>query len=190
VVVVRDAKLAEDIYFLQNAEGNALAPFDCFLLQRGLKTLQLRVDAQQRNAMAIAEFLAGDPRVERVFYPGLRCDPGYTLQHRQALGAGSVVSFTTRSVAAARAVAEQARMFQICVSFGSIHSTISLPGSMSHASVPPEIAHSRELPPELVRISVGIEDVGDLITDLNQALPQSSLTPADCGLAAQLGEER
>jgi cystathionine beta-lyase len=189
VVVVRDAKLAEDIYFLQNAEGNALAPFDCFLLQRGLKTLKLRVDAQQRNALAIAEFLEGDPRVERVFYPGLKSDPGYTLQHRQASGAGSVVSFTTRSVAAARAVAEQARMFQICVSFGSLHSTISLPGSMSHASVPPEIAPSRELPPELVRISVGIEDVGDLITDLDQALPQSILTSADCGLAAQLDEE-
>ena len=190
VVVVRDAKLAEDIYYLQNAEGNALAPFDCFLLQRGLKTLKLRVDAQQRNALAIAEFLAGDPRVERVFYPGLKSDPGYTLQHRQASGAGSVLSFTTRSVAAARAVAEQARMFQICVSFGSLHSTISLPGSMSHASVPPEIAASRELPPELVRISVGIEDVGDLIADLDQALPQSILTPADCGLATQLGEER
>jgi cystathionine beta-lyase len=186
VVVVRDAKLAEDIYYLQNAEGNALAPFDCFLLQRGLKTLKLRVDAQQRNALAIAEFLAGDPRVERVFYPGLKSDPGYTLQHRQASGAGSVVSFTTRSVAAARAMAEQARMFQICVSFGSLHSTISLPGSMSHASVPPEIAASRELPPELVRISVGIEDVGDLISDLDQALTQRILKSAERGLATQV----
>jgi cystathionine beta-lyase len=190
VVVVRDEKLAEDIYLLQNAEGNALAPFDCFLLQRGLKTLKLRIDAQQHNALAIAEFLAGDPRVKRVFYPGLKSDPGYTLQHGQASGAGSVLSFTTRSVAEAHAVAEQARMFQICVSFGSIHSTISLPGSMSHASVPPEIAASRELPPELVRISVGIEDAGDLIADLDKALPQSNLTPADYGLAAQLGEER
>jgi cystathionine beta-lyase len=188
VVVVRDEKLAEDIYLLQNAEGNALAPFDCFLLQRGLKTLKLRVDAQQRNALALAEFLAGDPRVKRVFYPGLKSDPGYALQHRQASGAGSVLSFTTRSVAAAHAVAEQARMFQICVSFGSIHSTISLPGSMSHASVPPEIAASRELPPELVRISVGIEDASDLIADLDKALPQSILTSADCGLAARLGE--
>jgi cystathionine beta-lyase len=191
VVVVRDQKLAEDIYFLQNAEGNALAPFDCFLLLRGLKTLKLRMDAQQRNALAVAEFLAGDPRVERVFYPGLRSDPGYALQHRQATGAGSVLSFTTtRSAQAAHAVAEQARMFQICVSFGSLHSSISLPGCMSHASVPPEIAISRKLPPELVRISVGIEDAGDLIADLDQALPQSILTPADCGLATQLAEER
>ena len=104
VVVVRDLKLAEDIYFLQNAEGNALAPFDCFLLLRGLKTLKLRVDAQQRNAVAVAGFLAADPRVERVFYPGLKSDPGYALQHRQASGAASVLSFTTRSMEAARAL--------------------------------------------------------------------------------------
>jgi cystathionine beta-lyase len=170
VVVVKDEDLAEDIAFLQNAEGNALGPFDCFLLQRGLKTLKLRVDAQQRNAQQIAEFLAADPRVERVFYPGLATHPDYELQRSQASGAGSVLSFTAHSVEAAKAGAERAKMFQICVSFGSIHSTISLPGCMSHASVPPEIAATRELPPQLVRISVGIEDAGDLIADLDQAL--------------------
>ena len=170
VVVVKDEDLAEDIAFLQNAEGNALGPFDCFLLQRGLKTLKLRVDAQQRNAQQIAEFLAADPRVERVFYPGLATHPDYELQRSQASGAGSVLSFTAHSVEAAKAIAERAKMFQICVSFGSIHSTISLPGCMSHASVPPEIAATRELPPQLVRISVGIEDAGDLIADLDQAL--------------------
>jgi cystathionine beta-lyase len=184
-VVVRDPKLAEDIYLLQNAEGNALAPFDCFLLLRGLKTLKLRVDAQQRNTLAIAEFLAADPRVEQVFYPGLKSDPGYSLQHRQASGAGSVLSFTTQSAAAARAVAEQARMFQICVSFGSLHSTISLPGCMSHASVPTEIAASRELPPELVRISVGIEDADDLIADLDRALPKPAPPRAEQCFATQ-----
>jgi cystathionine beta-lyase len=174
VVVVKDEKLAEDIAFLQNAEGNALSPFDCFLLQRGLKTLKLRVDAQQRNAQQIAEFLASDPRVEHVFYPGLATHPSYELQHSQATGAGSVLSFTAHSVEAAKIIAERARMFQICVSFGSIHSTISLPGCMSHASVPPEIAATRELPPQLVRISVGIEDAGDLLADLDQALDAAS----------------
>ena len=177
VVVVGDANLAEDIYLMQNGEGSALAPFDCFLLLRGLKTLKLRIDAQQRNALAVAEFLAADPRVERVFYPGLKSDPGYALQQQQASGAGSVLCFTARSAEAARAVAEQAKMFQICVSFGSMHSTISLPGCMSHASVPPEIAASRELPPELVRVSVGIEDADDLIADLDQALARSISTP-------------
>jgi cysteine-S-conjugate beta-lyase len=186
VVVVRDEKLAEDIYLMQNGEGSALAPFDCFLLLRGLKTLKLRIDAQQRNALDVAEFLAADPRVERVFYPGLKSDPGYARQLQQASGAGSVLCFTTRSTEAARAVAERAKMFQISVSFGSMHSTISLPGYMSHASVPPEIAASRALPPELVRVSVGIEDAGDLIADLDQALAQSISTPTDCGLAIPL----
>ncbi len=167
MVVVRDEKLGGDIAFLQNAEGNALAPFDCFLLQRGLKTLKLRLDAQQRNAQAIAEFLAADARVGHVFYPGLTHSP---LQRSQASGAGSVLSFTAHSTEAAKAIAENAKMFQICVSFGSVHSTISLPAAMSHASVPPEIAATRVLPPELVRISVGIEDSGDLIADLDQAL--------------------
>jgi len=179
IVVVNDAKLADDIAFLQNAEGNALAPFDCFLLQRGLKTLKLRVDAQQRNAQAIAEFLAADPRVDRVFYPGLARQLGSQLLQGQASGAGSVLSFTARSVEAAKAIAENAKMFQICVSFGSIHSTISLPGCMSHASVPPEIAATRELPPELVRISVGIEDSDDLIADLDQALASASCEQAE-----------
>ena len=190
MVVVRDAKLAEDIYFLQNAEGNALAPFDCFLLLRGLKTLKLRVDAQLRNALAVAEFLAADPRIARVFYPGLKSDPGYARQQQQASGAGSVLSFTTRSAEAARVVAERAKMFHISVSFGSMHSTISLPGCMSHASVPPEIAASRKLPPELVRVSVGIEDAGDLIADLDQALSHSISTPTGCGLATPLAEDR
>jgi cystathionine beta-lyase len=173
VVVVNDTKLAEDIGFLQNAEGNALAPFDCFLLQRGIKTLKLRLDAQTRNAQAIAEYLDSDPRVARVFYPGLTTNPDYTLQQSQASGPGSVLSFTARSVEAAKAFAERAAMFQICVSFGSLHSTVSLPGCMSHASVPPDIAATRSLPPELVRISAGIEDTDDLIADLDQALARS-----------------
>jgi len=190
VVVVRDEKLAEDIYLMQNGEGNALAPFDCFLLLRGLKSLKIRVDAQQSNALAVAEFLAADPRVERVFYPGLTRDPGYARQRQQASGPGSVLCFTTRSTEAARAVAERAKMFQICVSFGSMHSTISLPGCMSHASVPPEIAAARQLPPELVRVSLGIEDSGDLIADLDQALSQSIPQPTDRGLATPLAEDK
>jgi cysteine-S-conjugate beta-lyase len=173
VVVVRDANLAEDLYLMQNGEGSALAPFDCFLLLRGLKTLKLRVDAQQRNALSVAGFLAADSRVERVLYPGLKSDPGYALLQQQASGAGSVLCFTTRTAEAAREVAERAKMFHISVSFGSMHSTISLPGCMSHASVPPEIAAVRRLPPELVRVSVGIEDASDLIADLDQALSQS-----------------
>lgn len=179
VVVVKDDELAKQIYFLQNAEGNALGPFDAFLFLRGLKTLKLRLDCQQKNAQAIAEWLEAHPQVTAVNYPGLATSPGYLLQRKQARGAGAVLSFTTGSVEVSRRVVEAASMFSICVSFGSINSTISLPGCMSHASVPPEVGHLRDLPADLVRLSVGIEDSGDLIADLEQAFAASAIAPQD-----------
>jgi cystathionine beta-lyase len=177
VIVVKDDGLAKQIYFLQNAEGSALGPFDCFLFLRGLKTLKLRLDCQQKNAQVIAEWLEAHPQVTAVNYPGLATSPGYLLQHKQARGAGAVLSFTTGSVEASRRIVEATQMFSICVSFGSINSTISLPGCMSHASVPPEVGESRELPADLVRISVGIEDAGDLIADLEQAFAAATVSP-------------
>lgn len=179
VIVVKDAELAKQIYFLQNAEGNALAPFDAFLFLRGLKTLKLRLDCQQKNALTLAQWLEANPQVTSVNYPGLASFPGYLLQHKQARGAGAVLSFTTGSVEASRRIVEATRMFSICVSFGSINSTISLPGCMSHASVPPEVGKLRELPADLVRISVGIEDAGDLIADLEQAFAASTIDRQD-----------
>jgi len=181
VVVVKDQELAKQIYFLQNAEGNALGPFDAFLFLRGLKTLKLRLDCQQKNAHAIAEFLVAHPQVTSVNYPGLTTHPGNLLQRKQARGAGGVLSFTTGSSELSRRIVEAARMFSICVSFGSINSTISLPGSMSHASVPPEVGMLRDLPSDLVRISVGIEDAGDLIGDLDQAFASAALPAEDVG---------
>jgi cystathionine beta-lyase len=178
VAVVKDAELAKQIYFLQNAEGNAVAPFDAFLFLRGLKTLKLRLDCQQKNAQSIAEWLAAHPQVTAVNYPGLTTSPGYLLQRKQARGAGAVLSFTTGSVEVSRRIVEATRMFSICVSFGSINSTISLPGCMSHASVPPEVGELRELPCDLVRISVGIEEAGDLIADLEQAFTAAALEPS------------
>jgi len=174
VVIVKDAELGRQIYFLQNAVGNALGPFDSFLFLRGLKTLKLRLDCQQRNAQAIAEWLAAQPQVTAVNYPGLMTSPGYLLQRKQAQGAGAVLSFTTGSVEVSRGIVEATRMFSVCVSFGSVNSTISLPGCMSHASVPLEVAALRELPSDLVRISVGIEDAVDLIADLEQAFHSSA----------------
>jgi cystathionine beta-lyase len=169
-IVVKDEMIGEQVYFVQNAEGNALSPFDCFLLLRGIKTLKLRIDCQQRNAHAVARFLAAHPDVEHVYYPGLSNSPGYELQSLQARGAGAVLSFTTGSLELSKAIAEHAKLFRITVSFGSVNSSISLPGNMSHASVPPEVLAQRDLPSDLVRISVGIEDEGDLIADLEQAL--------------------
>ena len=178
-VVVKDDELAKQIYFLQNAEGNAIGPFDAFLFLRGLKTLKLRLDCQQKNAQAIAEWLEAHPQVTGVNYPGLASSSGYLLQRKQARGAGAVLSFTTGSVEVSRRIVEATTMFSICVSFGSINSTISLPGCMSHASVPPEVGKLRELPADLVRISVGIEDAGDLIADLGQAFAASALAPEE-----------
>lgn len=169
VVVVKDEELAKQFYFVQNAEGNGLAPFDCFLFLRGMKTLKLRLDCQQKNAQLLAEYLASHPEVRSVNYPGLRTSPGHHLQLGQTRGTGAVLSFTTGSLAVSKAIAESTQLFKICVSFGSINSTISLPGCMSHASVPPEVGALRQLPGDLVRISVGIEDADDLIADLNQA---------------------
>jgi cystathionine beta-lyase len=169
VVVVNNPVLAEHLGFLQNAEGNALGPFDCFLLLRGVKTLKLRLDCQQRNAAAIAQYLAAHQQVQHVFYPGLADHPGYELQRSQARGAGSVLSFTTGSGPISKAIAEETNLFRITVSFGSVNSSISLPGNMSHASVPLEVRALRDLPSDLVRISVGIEDEADLLEDLDRA---------------------
>ena len=169
-IVVKDAGLGDEIYFLQNAEGNALSPFDCFLLLRGLKTLKLRLDAQQKNALTIAQFLAGHKKVRSVLYPGLEASPFYKLQKQQARGSGAVFSFTTGSFDLARTIAERTKLFRIAVSFGSVNSTVSLPGQMSHASVPVELRSSRAIPEDLVRLSIGIEDADDLVEDLVQTL--------------------
>lgn len=175
VVVVKDEELAKEIYFVQNAEGNGLGPLDCFLFLRGVKTLKLRLDCQQHNAQRIAEYLSRHSRVLNVNYPGLQGSVGYGLQLKQARGAGAVLSFTTGSMELSKRVVEATRLFKICVSFGSINSTISLPGCMSHASVPPEVGALRELPCDLVRISIGIEDVDDLIADLEQAFASAGV---------------
>lgn len=180
-VVVKDPKLAEQIYFLQNAEGNGLGPFDSFLLLRGMKTLKLRLDCQQRNALAIAQYLQNHDCVKRVYYPGLQQDPSYELQRSQARGAGAVLSFTTGSVEISKLIAEQTRLFRVTVSFGSVNSSISLPLNMSHASVPADVLRQRELPADLARISAGIEDEEDLIEDLEAAFRmarESTLTEA------------
>ena len=170
-IVVKDKALAEQIYFIQNAEGNALGPFDCYLVLRGMKTLKLRIDCQQRNAQKVAEYLANHKSIQHVYYPGLKDSPGYELHRSQARGAGSVLSFTTGSIALSKAIAENSEMFRITVSFGSVNSSISLPGSMSHASVPPEVMAQRDLPSDLVRLSIGIEDEEDLLADLDRAIP-------------------
>lgn len=170
VLAVKGERLAKEIYFLQNAEGSGLAPNDCWLCYRGIKTMPLRVEKQQENAQKIAEFLASHPRVKKVNYAGLPGHPGRDLHYSQAKGAGSVFSFLTGSLALSKHIVETTKYFSITVSFGSVKSLISLPCFMSHASIPAAVRETRGLTEDLVRISVGIEDVNDLIADLDNAL--------------------
>jgi cystathionine beta-lyase len=169
-VVTDDPDLHRRLAFHQNAEGAGLAPFDAWLLLRGTKTLALRVERQCASAERLARFLAGHPRVERVFYPGLTEHPGHLVQRRQASGGGPVVSFTTGDPDRSRRLVEALGLFTIAVSFGSVHSTASLPRRMSHASVPPDLAARLAPPPDLVRLSIGVEDCDDLVEDLEGAL--------------------
>jgi cysteine-S-conjugate beta-lyase len=170
VVVARDAALAAELAFLQNAEGTALAPFEAWLVLRGLATLGVRLERAQASAQAVARFLAGHPRVRRVFYPGLAAHPGHDLHARQARGPGSVLSFQVGDGCVAREVVAAVGLFTIAVSFGSTRSAISLPCSMSHAAIPAAELTRRGLGPDLVRLSIGLEDPQDLIEDLDRAL--------------------
>ena len=168
-VVVADEDLAQELYLIQNGEGAGLSPFDSYLLLRGTKTLSLRLDRQQSNAEAIAELLDAHPAVDRVYYPGLANQRQLAIHRAQASGDGAVLSFVTGDAEFSRTVVEATKLFAITVSFGGVNSTISLPNYMSHASIPAHLRQQKSIPADLVRISVGAEDVDDLIDDLSQA---------------------
>jgi cystathionine beta-lyase len=170
IVVAANDALAVEIAFLQNAEGSALGPFDCFLLLRGLKTLKLRLDAQQKNAAAVVNYLKTCPALTAVSFPGDPDHAGYALQQQQASGPGALLTVRAGTRASAKALAESLQLFKIAVSFGSVTSTVSIPAAMSHASVPEEHRATRNIPDDLLRLSIGIEDTQDLIDDLAQAI--------------------
>jgi len=185
VLVVRDSELSQEIAFLQNAEGSALGPFDSWLLLRGLKTLGIRLDRAQENALRIARHLVRHPLVKRVHYPGLDDHPGHALHMRQARGGGALVSFETGDAELSRRVAESLELFTIAVSFGSVGSQVSLPACMSHKSIPAHVRAAHALSDDLVRLSIGIEDERDLIADLDQALERSSASSRGASLRAR-----
>lgn len=145
-----------------------MSAFDSFLLLRGTKTLALRINAQQANAQKIAEFLDG--LGFGVLYPGLPQHPGKAIHDKQAKGAGAVLSFRTDSVPLSEAIVNNCRLWGISVSFGCVNSLISMPCQMSHASIDPKVRKERNLPEDLIRLCVGIEDADDLIEDLKDAL--------------------
>jgi cystathionine beta-lyase/cystathionine gamma-synthase len=156
--------------FVQKSVGAILSPFDSFLVMRGIKTLAVRMDRHESNARAIVDFLVAHPKVQKVLYPGLPDHPGHEVHKRQASGFGSMISIEMGSFAAAKAMLDRMRVMAFAESLGGVESLISHPASMTHASVPAEQRAALGLTDSLVRISVGIEDVGDLLADLEQAL--------------------
>lgn len=169
-VVMNDAGLSERLKFLQNAAGAVLGPMDSWLVLRGVKTLAVRMRQHSENGMAVAKFLAGHPMVELVHYPGLPSHPQYELGRKQMSGPGGMLSFETGSLENARTVLNAVRLCSLAESLGGVETLISHPATMTHASVPREERERLGITDGLVRVSVGIEDVEDLIADLDQAL--------------------
>ncbi len=171
-VVTSDEAFAEQLRFLQNAAGAVPGPMDCFLCLRGTKTLAVRMRQHEENARSLAAALEGHPRVGRVFYPGLATHPQHELARRQASGFGGMISFIPGdgSLAAGERVFNRFRLFTRAESLGGVESLVCHPASMTHASVPRETRLATGFADGLLRLSVGIEDVDDLLQDLDQAL--------------------
>jgi cystathionine beta-lyase len=168
VIACNDPALGDKMYFTINSTGCGLSPNDSFLLMRGVKTLAIRMEKQQANAQRIAEFL--ESHGFRVRYPGLKSHPQYDLHWTIARGAGAVLSFETGDVALSERIVEAARLWGISVSFGCVNSLISMPCRMSHASIDAKTRKERQMPEDIIRLCVGIEDASDLIDDLSRAV--------------------
>jgi cystathionine beta-lyase/cystathionine gamma-synthase len=169
VVAVREDDIAW-LTFVQNAEGAILGPFDSWLVLRGTKTLPLRMQQHSATGLALAEFLAAHPKVQRVFYPGLPAHPQYDLAKRQMRGFGGMLAFELGSLAAAERLVNAVRLHALAESLGGVETLISHPATMTHASVPPERRAAIGITDGMVRISAGLEDLDDLKEDLSQAL--------------------
>ncbi len=170
-LVVKDDVLAERIAFLQNTLGACQAPFDCFLVLRGLKTLPVRMEAHNRNALAVAHFLEKHPKVRRVLHPGLESHPQHTLAKKQMRGYGGTFSFCVHGgEEAAFDLLSRVELFTLAESLGGVESLIEHPWTMTHISMPEEARRTAGITNDMIRISVGIEHIDDLLEDLEQAL--------------------
>ena len=170
LVVVNSPQLAEDLHFVQNSTGGILGPQDSFLLLRGLKTLGIRMEEHETNSRAIAEFLNNHPKINKVYYPGLKSHSNHELAKEQANGYGAIISFDVDSEETLNKVLEKVQYFTLAESLGAVESLISIPAQMTHASIPADRRKELGITDTLIRISVGIEDGEDLIEDLAQAL--------------------
>lgn len=169
-VILNDEKLAERLKFIQNAAGAVLGPMDSWLILRGVKTLALRMARHSENGLAIARHLEGHPKIKKVHYPGLKSHPQHELAKKQMRGFGGMISFETGSLENAKTVLKSVRLCSLAESLGGVETLISHPATMTHASVPSEQRQRLGITDGLVRISVGVEDIEDLIADLDQAL--------------------
>jgi cystathionine gamma-lyase len=171
VVAVQNAALADQLAFLQNSIGAVAGPFDSFLALRGVKTLALRMERHNANALAIARWLEGRHGIERVIYPWLESHPQQELARRQMAGGGGIVSFViSGGLDAARKFLEHCALFALAESLGGVESLVNHPAIMTHASVPPETRARLGISDALIRLSVGVEECDDLVADLDQAL--------------------
>jgi cystathionine gamma-lyase/cystathionine beta-lyase/cystathionine gamma-lyase/homocysteine desulfhydrase len=170
VLVARLQEHSDWFYFVQKSCGAILSPFDSFLVLRGIKTLVVRMERHEQNGRAIAEHLARHPKVKAVLYPGLPDHPQHAVQKKQAGGFGALITFDLGSIEAAKVFLDRVQVLSLAESLGGVETLTSHPATMTHASVPPAERQKIGITDGLVRISAGIEDLGDLIADIDQAL--------------------
>ncbi|ABX41605.1 trans-sulfuration enzyme family protein [Lachnoclostridium phytofermentans] len=170
LAVVNDDALAKKLYFIQNATGGILQPFDAFLLIRGMKTLGVRLDRHQENAKAVAEWLLDQDAVKNVYYPGLTTFEGYEIQRKQADGPGAMISFELNEGYHIEKFFGELKLITLAESLGGVESLVCHPASMTHASIPEEIRKQVGISNQLIRLSVGIENKEDIIADLKNAI--------------------
>ena len=169
IVVLKHKEDAEKLAFIQNAAGAILSPFDSWLVLRGIKTLPVRMEAHNANGVAVAKYLSAKKQVQKIYYPGLPTHPGHELAKKQMSGFGAMIAFDLGSLDRAKTFLGRVRLCSLAESLGGVETLISHPATMTHASVPTEQRARLGITDGLVRISVGIEDVEDLIADLEQA---------------------
>jgi cystathionine gamma-lyase/cystathionine beta-lyase len=170
-VVTATDELSQRVQFLLNAMGTCAAPFDCWLVLRGIETLAVRMKQHEVNASAVANYLAKQPAVNKIYYPGLRSHPGHEIARRQMKGFGGMVSFETEGgLETANRFLKQMKVFALAESLGGVASLAEHPATMSHASMPKEYREQIGIKDNLIRLSIGLENIDDLIEDLSQAL--------------------
>lgn len=175
LITVKTKELADRIAFIQNAVGGVLPPFDSFLLIRGIKTLSVRMDRHVQNAEAAAKYLLENPAVKNVYYPGLESDKGYAVNKSQAKNGGAMISFELKEDYDIKIFFERLELIMLAESLGGVESLVCHPSTMTHASIPEEIRHKVGITDGLIRLSIGIEDIGDILADLQQAIEKSRI---------------